>query len=398
MKKFYYLLASMAFLLVVIMACEKSAIGVDEIQTVKDDVLLSKGEKPVKVTICHYDADLEESYQITISENGLNGHEGHEFDEIPELDGEVYTPLSDRDDDGIIDCADCYPDNETMGEKMTWYMDADSDGFGDPDVYIKTCDVRDGYVADNTDCDDSTAAILGEYIFEWAAPNGYMHYVNIDSYNPGDGTFTGSGYFIFISHSSGWADGNEPLTVSGTYDKDEKTFEGILDYTNDGAANFNGTASGCDGLTGTNILIYPYADGDGDGFSIDEGDCDDTNATVNPGAVEICNDGIDNNCDGNTDENDFSFEGEHVFYYTLGGTIYPHRFEFSALDGINFTATGYFPTTEPYKFEYEMVGTLDGDSFEIHTVESHPTWTIIGTFSVCDGFEFNSPWSAEEPI
>ena len=39
-------------------------------------------------------------------------------------------------------------------------------------------------------------------------------------------------------------------------------------------------------------------DGDGDGFTVSGGDCDDSNASVYPGAVEICSDGIDQNCDG----------------------------------------------------------------------------------------------------
>ena len=40
-------------------------------------------------------------------------------------------------------------------------------------------------------------------------------------------------------------------------------------------------------------------DGDGDGFI--EDDCNDADASVNPGVVELC-DGIDNNCDGQIDE------------------------------------------------------------------------------------------------
>ena len=42
-------------------------------------------------------------------------------------------------------------------------------------------------------------------------------------------------------------------------------------------------------------------DVDLDGFTLEDGDCDDGNSAINAGEVEIC-DGIDNNCDGTIDE------------------------------------------------------------------------------------------------
>lgn len=44
-------------------------------------------------------------------------------------------------------------------------------------------------------------------------------------------------------------------------------------------------------------------DEDGDGFGSDV-DCDDGNPNVNPDAPEICDDGIDNDCDGLMDGDD----------------------------------------------------------------------------------------------
>ncbi|MBN1382319.1 MAG: putative metal-binding motif-containing protein [Deltaproteobacteria bacterium] len=54
-------------------------------------------------------------------------------------------------------------------------------------------------------------------------------------------------------------------------------------------------------------------DWDGDGFSEFTGDCDETDPNINPDQPEICNDEIDNNCDGEIDE------GCHVTVATPAG-------------------------------------------------------------------------------
>ncbi|MEZ4957934.1 MAG: MopE-related protein [Saprospiraceae bacterium] len=59
----------------------------------------------------------------------------------------------------------------------------------------------------------------------------------------------------------------------------------------------------CDGLDNDcdGNLLPEEMDADNDGYMICEGDCDDNNPSVNPGATEVC-DGVDNNCNGMVDE------------------------------------------------------------------------------------------------
>ena len=61
----------------------------------------------------------------------------------------------------------------------------------------------------------------------------------------------------------------------------------------------DGIDQDCDG----NDLECPQdIDDDRDGYTENQGDCDDTNREISPGAMESCGDGIDNNCNGLVDE------------------------------------------------------------------------------------------------
>lgn len=54
------------------------------------------------------------------------------------------------------------------------------------------------------------------------------------------------------------------------------------------------------GTPGTVNRLCPNVDHDGDGFSLEDGDCDDTDPGISPGADEVWN-GIDDDCDGTVD-------------------------------------------------------------------------------------------------
>lgn len=100
-------------------------------------------------------------------------------------------------------------------------------------------------------------------------------------------------------------------------------------------------------------------DNDGDGWveamneCVPGGDCDDNNPDINPGVEEICGNGIDDNCDGETDENccpywtvDELVQLSLTYFYDLNepqSCITESSVVFAQLNSCNF-GVGYSPT------------------------------------------------------
>jgi hypothetical protein len=216
-----------------------------------------------------------------------------------------------------------------------FYADADNDGFGDLTNDSLSCSTPVGYVANSTDCNDSDAAVNPATVW----------YMDMDGDLLGDlmTTFIGctppTGYVLT---SGDCDDTNASITVPTTYysDVDQDGFGDDAtaadfcvtppsmvaiggDCNDNNNAIYPGAPEICDGFdnncNGTNdeglVFNTYYLDSDNDqfgaglglvscqtiplpGYVLVNGDCDDANANVYPGATEILDNDIDENCDG----------------------------------------------------------------------------------------------------
>jgi hypothetical protein len=220
----------------------------------------------------------------------------------------------DDDCDGDIDDADA-----DLTEPTTWYADADADGYGDPDDSSVSCEAPSGTSEDGTDCDDADADVNP------GAPE-ICNEVDDDcdgDIDSDDSDIAGASTWYIDDDGDGYGSEDETETLCEAPDGYVSTAGDCDDADDavspDGTETCNEIDDDCDGdiddddadVTGGDTW---YADSDGDGYGDPDGstdacevpsgyveddtDCDDANDTVNPGGTEVCDDGLDNDCDG----------------------------------------------------------------------------------------------------
>jgi hypothetical protein len=100
----------------------------------------------------------------------------------------------------------------------------------------------------------------------------------------------------YVHDSDG--DGEDPLVDGGDCNDKDATIPAAAEIGS------NLKDDDCDGLADEDAQNNPsnnMQDMDGDGQSLAQGDCDDTNPAVKRGLPEVCSDGLDNDCDGVAD-------------------------------------------------------------------------------------------------
>lgn len=197
-----------------------------------------------------------------------------------------------------------------------YFLDADGDGFGDVATDSIACNIPIGYVVDSTDCNDLNPDIHPA-IFDLCN--------NIDDNCNGlfdeDATFT-TYYFDADSDLFGAA-GTDSISCSIVVGYVENNLDcNDADATVNPLAteSCNGVDDNCNTLIDDDLPMYIFfADADGDtfgnpdaaidtcaesvfGYVINNLDCNDTLATIYPGAAENCN-YLDDDCNGLVDDN-----------------------------------------------------------------------------------------------
>ncbi len=188
----------------------------------------------------------------------------------------------------LDDDCDGTADNGWVPDGDFYYRDFDSDGFGDANVRRRRCAAPAGFVDDDTDCND-----LDDTIHPGATE--LCDGVDQDCDGVADNGGTGGPWYD-DADADGYGDAS--VTVPGCTQPAGTAANGL--DCDDGDATVNpGASEACNGVDDDCNGAVPgnEADADADSVRLCAGDCNDADPDVRPGAAELCN-GTDDDCDG----------------------------------------------------------------------------------------------------
>ena len=252
----------------------------------------------VNIEVIQPDADGDGYHSVAVGGDDCNDADAEIHPDADEICDEI-----DNDCDELIDA-----DDPELTGGIEGYVDTDGDGFGADTDVVMVCE--EGVLVDEGgDCDDTNEDVNPDAT---EVCNG----IDDDCDGDTDETFLvelfpdadGDGFGVTAEAFSGCEDTEGTTTVGGDCDDTNE------DVNPDATEVCNGIDDNCDGELDEGLLITVYGDEDGDGWGSSEdvfmgcdgeegaasedGDCNDLDPSVHPGAFEICGDGIDNDCDG----------------------------------------------------------------------------------------------------
>jgi len=241
------------------------------------------------------------------------------IDDCDDTDDGQY-PGADEFCNGEDDDCDGTVDEDDAVDASTWYRDADGDGYGDPGDTDVACDMPNGYIADDADCDDGDGD-------QYPGADEFCNGEDDDC----DGTVDEDDA---VDASTWYADGDGDgygdagattaacVQPAGHVANDDDCDDGDASQHPGADELCNGEDDDCDAVVDEDQAVDAltwYLDGDGDGYGngavtdlacdpppgyvADATDCDDGDASQHPGADEVCN-GEDDDCLGDVDEDD----------------------------------------------------------------------------------------------
>lgn len=256
--------------------------------------------------------------------NGIDDDCNGGVDDTADADGDGYTlasgdcvdsnpsihPGAAEECNGLDDNCDGQVDE---GLLTPWYVDADNDGHGTPDLIVTACAASPGLASDAGDCNDANPSVYSgaaevcngaDDNCDGTADEGLPvldYYPDTDNDGFGAAGVAIPSCVALIGFATNADDCNDTNPAS-----------------NPAAAEVcNNADEDCDGAIdeGLSSTWYPDGDGDGEGsgtggvttcappggYAPNNTDCDDGNAAIHHGVAELCN-GVDDNCDANVDE------------------------------------------------------------------------------------------------